>query len=76
MKTKKNLNYIPNHKFTAKIYLSKIVNMTSIVTNRGQQENIDLITVINFAEQAMTTLPKYGEQLKSQLDFNPTQQAT
>ena len=35
------------------------------VTNRGQQKNFDLITVINLVEQDMTTLPKYGEQLKT-----------
>ena len=44
------------------------------MTNRGQQENIDLITVVNFVERIMTILSKYGEQLQTQLDFNLTQQ--
>ena len=44
------------------------------MTNRGQQENIDVITVINFVEKTMTALSKYGEQLKTQLDFNLTHQ--
>ena len=48
---------------------------TASGTNRGQQENIVLITVINFVKQTMTTLSKYGEQLKTQLDFNLIQQA-
>ena len=43
-------------------------------TNRGQQENIDLLKVINFVEETMKTLSIYGEQLKMQLDFNFTQQ--
>ena len=54
--------------------ISKNVN-TASVTNRGQQENNDLITVINFVEETMTALSKCGEQLKAQLDFNLTQQA-
>lgn len=48
--------------------------ITASVTNIGQEENISLITVINFVEQTMTT-SKYGEQLKTQLDFSLTQQA-
>ena len=32
------------------------------VKNRAQQKNNDLITVINFVEQIMTTLSKYSEQ--------------
>ena len=47
----------------------------TFVTNRGQQENIDLITVINFIEQIMRTLSKYDEQLKTQLEFHLTQLA-
>ena len=35
--------------------IPKNVN-TASVTNRGQQENIDLIIVINFVEQTMATL--------------------
>ena len=45
------------------------------VTIKGQQENIDLITLINFVDQTIETLSKYGEQLKAQMDFNLTQQA-
>ena len=44
--------------------------------NRGQQENVDLFTVINFAEQNITTLSKYSKKLKTQLECNLTQQAT
>ena len=43
-------------------------------TNRGQQENVDLLKVISFVEETMKTLSNYGEQLKIQLDFNLTQQ--
>lgn len=53
--------------------ITKNVN-TASVTNIGQEENISLITVINFVEQTMAT-SKYGEQLKTQLDFSLTQQA-
>ena len=52
---------------------SKNVRMAS-VTNRGQEENLQIITVINFIEQTMKTLSTYGEQLKIQLDTNLTQQ--
>ena len=47
---------------------------TASVSHGGQQENVDLITVINFIQQTMKTLSNYGEQLKTQLDFNLTQQ--
>ena len=47
---------------------------TASVCHGGQQENVQLITVINFTEQTMKTLWNYGEQLKTQLDFNLTQQ--
>ena len=43
-------------------------------TNRGQQENLDLLTVMNFVEETMKTLSIYGEQLKNQLKSNQTQQ--
>ena len=33
-------------------------------TNRGQQENIDLLKVLRFLEETMKTLSNYGEQLK------------
>ena len=41
---------------------------TASVLNRDQQENINLFTVIN-----LQSLTNYGEQLKTQLDFNLTQ---
>ena len=47
---------------------------TDSVSHGDQQENVQLITVINFIEQTMKTLSNYGEQLKTQLDFNLTQQ--
>ena len=47
---------------------------TVIVSHGDQQENVQLITVINFKEQAMKILSNYGEQLNTQLDFNLTQQ--
>ena len=50
---------------------------TASVTNRGQQGNIGIITVINFVKQTMVKLSKYREQfeqLKTQLDFTLTQQ--
>ena len=47
---------------------------TASVSHGGQQENVELITIINFIEQTMKTLSSYGEQSKTQLDFNLTQQ--
>ena len=47
---------------------------TAPVSHRSQQENVQLITVINIKEQTMKTLSNYGEQLKTQLDYNLTQQ--
>ena len=47
---------------------------TASVSYGGQRENVPLITVISFIEQTMITLSNYGEQLKTQLDFNITQQ--
>ena len=41
---------------------------------REPRRNIELIKVINFIEQTMTTLSSYGKRLKAQLDFNLTQQ--
>ena len=42
-------------------------------TRTRPRENINLFTVINFAEQTMKTLANYGEQLKTQSDYNLTQ---
>ena len=47
---------------------------TAPVSHRSQQEHVQLITVINIIEQTMKTLSNYGEQLKTQLDYNLTQQ--
>ena len=41
--------------------ISKNKNAASLL-NRGQQENINLFTVINFVEQTIQTLTNYGEQ--------------
>ena len=38
---------------------------TASKSHRGQQENVKLITVVNFIEQTMKTLSNYGEQLKT-----------
>ena len=46
--------------------IPKYVNTISL-TNRGLQKYVDLLTIINFLEKAMTVLSKYGEQLKTQL---------
>ena len=35
----------------------------------GQEENIELINVINFVEQTMTTLSSYGKRFKTQISF-------
>ena len=53
--------------------ISKNENTVSAL-NWGKQENINLFTVINFVERTMQTLLNYGEQLKTQLDFNLTHQ--
>ena len=55
-------------------YILSLLQRASL-TNRGQQENINLITVINLVEQTMTILSKYREHLKTRQDFNLTQQA-
>ena len=47
---------------------------TAPVSHRSQQEHVQLITVISIIEQTMKTLSNYGEQLKTQLDYNLTQQ--
>ena len=57
-----------------KINLKSKKDNTASVSHRGQQEHVELITVINFIEQTMKTLSNHGEQLKTQLDFNLTQQ--
>ena len=57
--TSNDWNSTPNQKLLQKI--SKNVSIVS-VKNRAQQKNNDLITVINFVEQIMTTLSKYSEQ--------------
>ena len=44
------------------------------LSHGSQEESIELINVINFIEQTMTTLSSYGKRLKTQLDFNLTQQ--
>ena len=47
---------------------------TASATNKGQQENIDLLKVISVVEKTMKDLSNYREQLKIQLDFNLSQQ--
>ena len=47
---------------------------TASATNKGQQENIDLLKVISVVEKTMKALSNYREQLKIQLDFNLSQQ--
>ena len=44
------------------------------VFHGGRQENFELKTVINFTEKTVETFSNYREQLKTQLDFNLTQQ--
>ena len=41
--------------------------------NGGQQQNMEIINMINYIEQIMKILKNFGEQLKIQLDTNPTQ---
>ena len=38
----------------------------------GQQQNVEIISVISFIEQTILTLKSFGEQLKIQLDTNLT----
>ena len=52
---------------------SKNENM-ACVSQGGQQEIVQLITVINFIEQTMKTFSNYGERLKTQLEYNLPQQ--
>ena len=51
--------------------ISKNENTASVLY-RGQQENINLFTVINFVKQTIQTLTNYREQVKTQLDFSLT----
>ena len=41
--------------------------------NRGQQENIDLLKLISFIEDTKKTLSNFGDQLKTQVNFNSIQ---
>ena len=52
---------------------SKNENMDS-VSHVSQKKNVELITVINFIQQTMRTLSNCGQQLKTQLNLNLTQQ--
>ena len=38
--------------------------------NGDQQQNMEIINMVSFIEQTMTTLKNFGEQLKIQLDTN------
>ena len=40
------------------------------VSEGGQLEKVELLSVIIFIEETMKTLATYGKQLKSQLDIN------
>ena len=67
------------HDPKTEIYKNNIISEskaenTASVSHGGQQENVLLITVINFIEQTMKTFSDYGERLKTQLDYNLTQQ--
>ena len=44
---------------------SKNVNLAS-TTSGGQKETVQLLTIINFIQDTMTTLSSYSEQLKTQ----------
>ena len=44
------------------------------VSQRSQEENIELINVINVMEQTMITLSSFGKRLKTQLVLNLIQQ--
>ena len=46
---------------------------TASIIDRGQQQNIAIISIISFIEQNMQTRKSFGEQLKIQLDTNLTQ---
>ena len=46
---------------------------TASILDGGQQQNVEIISVISFIEQTMQTLKSFGEQLKIQLDTNLTQ---
>ena len=52
---------------------SKNENMDS-VSHVSQKKNVELITVINFIQQTMRALSNCGQQLKTQLNLNLTQQ--
>ena len=67
------------HDPKTEIYKSNIISeskneSTASVSHGGQQENVQLITIINFIEQTTKTLSNYEEQSKTQLEFNLTQQ--
>ena len=68
-----------NHQEEEEIKHSKHVQIKknefqAFVSHWVHEENIELINAINFIEQTMTALSSYGKHLKTQLDFNLTQQ--
>ena len=46
---------------------------TASIIDGGQQQNVEIISVISFIEKTMQTLKSFAEQLKIQLDTNLTQ---
>ena len=45
---------------------------TASIIDGGQQQNVEIISVISFTEQTMQTLKSFGKQLKIHLDTNLT----
>ena len=43
---------------------------TASIIDKGQKQNLEIISFISFIEQTMQTLKNFGEQLKIQLDTN------
>ena len=74
LKQSKKQQHNPKTEIYKNNIISELKNENAAsVSHRDEQENVQLITVINFMKQTMKTLSNYGEQLKTQLDFNLTQ---
>ena len=51
---------------------SENVNL-AFTTSGGQNETVQLLTIINFIKDTVTTLSNWSQQIKTQLDFSLTQ---
>ena len=71
----KNLQETPvTHRILKTIEILQGNQKTSQKTRIRTHQHINLFTATNFVEQTIQTLTNLGEQLRTQLDFNISQQ--